>query len=192
MTRDPIARFRRWLSHAQRAGIPLAETAALATADATGRPSVRFVLLKQADARGFVFYTNARSRKGKELKQNPLASLAFCWNPLGKQVRVEGPVEVVAAAEADAYWVTRPRDSQLAGLASTQSAELARRSDLLARWRQLRRQYDGQDIPRPAAWIGYRIIPQRIEFWTLRDRRLHDRQLFVRGDNGWKWTLLQP
>ncbi len=189
---DPIVRFQRWFSAAQRAGIPSPEAAALATADAKGRPAVRFVLIKQADARGFVFYTNARSRKGDELRDNPRAALALHWKPLGKQVRVEGRVEPVTAAESDAYWRTRPREKQLGALASTQSASLASRAQLVAKWRQLGRQYRNQDIPRPPEWIGYRIVPEAVEFWTKRPYRLHDRELFVRTRNGWKRTLLQP
>jgi pyridoxamine 5'-phosphate oxidase len=165
---------------------------ALATADARGRPSVRFVLLKQGDHRGFVFFTNARSRKGRELRDNPRASAAIYWDRLRKQVRIEGRVEEVPGAEADAYWVTRPRASQLAALASTQSAPLASRAMLMARWKDLRRRYRGKPVPRPPGWTGYRIIPDAIEFWVHSDYRLHDRELFMRTRRGWKRMRLQP
>jgi len=192
MAADPVARFNRWFAQARRARIPLAENMALATADGAGRPSVRFVLLKHADRDGFVFYTNGRSPKGRELRQRPRAAIAFYWDPIGKQVRVEGPVKEVSAAEADAYWKTRPRESCLAALASTQSAPLASRAALLARWKRLGREHRTDAIPRPREWTGFRIIPQEIEFWTRGDHRLHHRELFVRGRGGWTRTLLQP
>jgi pyridoxamine 5'-phosphate oxidase len=192
MVRDPLATYHRWFAQAERAGVIAPEAMALATADAHGRPSVRFVLLKQADAHGFVFFTNVRSRKGRDLQDNRRASLAVYWDRLRKQVRIEGRVELVSPAEADAYWATRPRESQLGALASRQSAALTSRGALLAKWRALRRQYRGQDVPRPPEWAGYRIIPDAIEFWTHRDCRLHDRELFVRTRNGWTKSLLQP
>jgi pyridoxamine 5'-phosphate oxidase len=192
MAADPVARFNRWFGEARRAGVPLAENMALATADASGRPSVRCVLLKHADRDGFVFYTNARSPKGRELRQRRRAAVVFYWDPIGKQVRVQGPVEEVSAAEADAYWRTRPRESRLAALASTQSAPLASRAKLLARWKQLGRKYRTDSIPRPREWTGFRIIPREIEFWTRGDHRLHHRELFVRSRGGWTRTLLQP
>ena len=180
MPADPILRFRRWFAEAARARISLPEAMALATADRRGRPSVRFVLLKHVDARGFVFFTDGRSRKGRELAANPEAALAVYWDALGKQVRVEGRVTPVTAAEADDYWATRPRESRLAGAASHQSAALARRGDLLARWRALGRAHPGADVPRPPAWMGYRIAPRAIEFWTRGDFRLHHRERFER------------
>ena len=189
---DPIARFRRWFAEAERANVPLPETLALATADRRGRPSVRFVLLKQADKRGFVFFTDGRSRKGDELAANPEAALAWYWDALGKQVRVEGRVSEVGAAEADAYWATRPRESRLAASSSRQSATLTRRADLLARWRLLGRRYPGNDVPRPAGWTGFRLVPRAIEFWTRGDFRLHHRERFERSRGGWKRRLLQP
>jgi pyridoxamine 5'-phosphate oxidase len=189
---DPLLRFRRWFDEARRARIALPEAMALGTADRTGRPSVRFVLLKQADARGFVFFTDARSRKGRELRENPRASLALYWDPIGKQVRVEGRTEGVAAADVDRYWQTRPRESRLAALSSTQSARLTARSELLAVWRKFDRHYPGERVPRPPYWTGFRVVPDRIEFWRHRDHRLHERELFVRTRRGWSRTLLQP
>jgi pyridoxamine 5'-phosphate oxidase len=186
---DPITRFRRWYADAVRAGGPLPDAVALATADRRGRPSVRYVLLKQVDERGFVFFTDGRSRKGGELRANPHAALAFYWDALGRQVRVEGRVHEVTPAEADAYWATRPRASRLAASASRQSAQLARYSDLLARWRRLGADHRGAPIPRPAAWTGYRIVPAAIEFGP---NRLHKRELFTRGRAGWTRRLLQP
>jgi len=189
---DPIAKFNRWFAEARRAGIEKAEAMALATADGAGRPSVRFVLLKQADARGFVFYTNGNSRKGRELRDNPRASLALHWERLGKQVRVEGRIEELSAPEVDVYWATRPRESQLAAQASRQSAPLTSRGVLLARWRALRHKFAHHPVPRPAGWTGFRIVPDAIEFWTHSDHRLHDRELFTRASNAWKRQLLQP
>jgi len=189
---DPIARFRRWFAQAQAAGIEQPEAMAVATVDGSARPAVRMVLLKQVDRDGFVFYTNARSRKGRELAATPRAALVFHWGRLGKQVRVEGRTREVSAAEADAYWASRPRASQLAALASEQSAPLATRAQLLATWRALARRYRGAPVPRPAHWTGYRVIPDAIEFWTHRDHRLHDRELFTRARRGWRQTRLQP
>jgi pyridoxamine 5'-phosphate oxidase len=171
------------------------EAMVVATSTRAGRPSARFVLLKQVDARGFVFFTDGRSRKGEELRDNPRAAGAVYWDRTGKQVRVEGRVEVVPAPESDAYWETRPRASRLAAASSAsshQSATLRRRAQLLEAVRRLRQSLSGRTVPRPATWQGYRIVPERIEFWTRRAHRLHDRELFVRGRDGWKRRLLQP
>jgi pyridoxamine 5'-phosphate oxidase len=192
MALDPIAKFRRWYADAERARVPMPDGIALATADRRGRPSVRFVLLKQVDARGFVFFTDGQSRKGGELAANPEAAFAVYWDALGRQVRVEGPVKQVSDAEADAYWETRPRESRLAGASSHQSATLAKRSDLLGRWRALGRRHPGDDVPRPLAWTGYRIAPRAIEFWTRGDFRLHHRERFERRGGVWTRRLLQP
>ena len=192
MAPDPMREFARWFRRAERAGAPLAEAMALATASPTGVPSVRLVLLKGVDARGVVFFTDARSRKGSELRRNPRAALAFHWQPLGRQVRIVGRVRPVTAAEADAYWETRPRASRLAASASHQSAPLASRAVLLARWRALGRRYGTGPIPRPATWTGFRVVPDTIEFWTHKDHRLHHRVLYARGRRGWRRRLLQP
>jgi pyridoxamine 5'-phosphate oxidase len=189
---DPIVRFRRWLGDAERSGAPLPEAMSLATATPDGVPSLRMVLLKQADQRGFTFFTDARSRKGRELRQNPRAAATFHWNTMGRQVRIEGRVEELSDAEADAYWATRPRGSQLSGATSYQSRALASRAQLIARRAALARRYAGRDVPRPAEWRGFRIVPVAIEFWTHRDDRLHHRELFTRGARGWRTTLLQP
>lgn len=192
VTPDPIARFRKWFEEARRAKAPLHDAMALATADFRGRPAVRFVLLKGADERGFVFYTNALSRKARELEENPRASLVFYWDRTGKQVRIDGRVKEVAPAEADAYWKTRPRESNLAALASRQSRVLSSRRSLLAEFRRLLRKFEGRPISRPRTWTGYRVVPESIEFWTRREHRLHHRELFVRSGRGWRRTLLSP
>lgn len=191
MKENPIKVFNRIYARA-RARVPLYEAGALATADARGRPSVRFVLLKGADEAGFVFYTNTKSRKGRDLARNPRASLAFYWDQTGKQVRVEGPVKPVPAAEADAYWATRPWQSRLGGIASQQSQPMSSRAVLLWRVMLLKLKHPGRNIPRPKHWTGYRIIPNRIEFWHRGIYRLHKRVLFVRSRRGWRRSILQP
>jgi pyridoxamine 5'-phosphate oxidase len=192
MTVDPIARFLRWFNQARKANLPLPEAMALATVSADKRPAVRFVLLKGADKCGFVFFTDARSRKGRELRANPYASAVFYWDALGRQVRIDGRVEEVDTAEADAYWESRPRASRLAARSSVQSAPLAGRSVLIARWKRMAREYTRREIPRPRNWTGFRIVPDAIEFWTRHEPRLHHRELFRRTPRGWKRTLLQP
>jgi pyridoxamine 5'-phosphate oxidase len=189
---DPIAKFIRWFDDARRARIPNYEAMALATAVRSGKTSVRFVLLKRLDHRGFVFFTDARSRKGRNLRGNPHASLAVYWQPKGRQVRVEGRVEEITPAEADAYWRTRPRQSQLAATASHQSARLRSRAELLARVARLARKFRGREVPRPPLWTGFRVRPDAIEFWTHREHRLHDREIYLRDGRGWRRDLLQP
>ena len=191
-SRDPIARFAEWFTAAKRSREPIPEAMVVATATSKGRPSARFVLLKRVDARGFVFFTDGRSRKGAELLENPRAAAVVYWDRHGKQVRIEGRVEAVSDAEADAYWATRPRTSRLAAAASHQSAPLPRRRHLLDSVGRLARELRGRAVPRPAAWGGYRIVPERIEFWRRRAHRLHERELFVRNGAGWKRRLLQP
>ncbi len=189
---DPIRRFRRWLADARAAGIELAETAALATADSRGRPSVRYMLLKDATAEGFVFYTNTASRKSREMRANPWASLAFYWHETGRQVRVEGRIKPVSAEEADAYWAERPGASQIASRASRQSHEIPSRAALLAEFKRLEKKFAGCEVPRPAGWTGSVLIPNRIEFWTRHEPRLHHRELFVRKGGNWSKRILSP
>lgn len=189
---DPIAQFHKWFTQAQRAKVPMPDATALATATKNGRPSVRFVLLKQYDERGFVFFTDARSRKGNELQANRHAALALYWDPLGKQVRIEGVIEPISVAESDAYWSSRPRLSRLAALSSYQSAPLPSQPQLLARWARLQARYRGRSIPRPPEWRGFRVVAHTIEFWTRGAHRLHLRELFTRTARGWKRRLLQP
>ena len=165
---------------------------ALATATRDGAPSVRYVLLRGIDARGLVFYTDARSRKGTELRANPRAALALYWDASGKQVRIEGRVEEVEPELADAYWQSRDRGKRLAAIASTQSAPLARRADLVARFGRLRIRYRAKDVPRPVYWTGFRVVPSTIELWVRRRDRLHHRELFTLERGSWRRRLLQP
>jgi pyridoxamine 5'-phosphate oxidase len=189
---DPIARFHHELERA-RAVEPHDVTAvALATATPDGAPSVRYVLLKDADERGFVFYTNRESRKGEELGRNPRAALAFLWPTLEVQVRVEGRVELVDDAESDAYFRSRPRGSQLGAWASQQSRPLPSREALERALADLDAAYAGREIPRPPHWGGYRLVPSRIELWYGRPSRLHDREVFVRDGDGWRHERLYP
>jgi pyridoxamine 5'-phosphate oxidase len=165
---------------------------ALATADGDGRPSVRMVLLKGHGRDGFVFYTNREGRKGAELAANPRAALMFHWKSLRRQVRIEGPVEGVADEEADAYYETRTRDSQLGAWASDQSRPLDSREVLEGRFAQMARRFEGQSVPRPPHWTGFRVVPETIEFWSDGAHRLHERRLFVRDGDGWNEGLLYP
>jgi len=189
---NPIAQFARWFQAEVTAGTELPEAMALATSARDAIPSVRFVLLKQADQKGFCFYTDVRSPKGRQLVQNPYAALVFYWPRMGRQVRIEGSVEPMTAREADDYWATRPLASRLSGSISHQSQQVASRAELLARVAQLRRKLAGTPPPRPNYWRGFRLLPNRIEFWVHAPHRLHRRELFVRGARGWRKNLLQP
>jgi len=190
---DPIALVQRWFADAQAAGIEQHDAMTLATATPDGRPSARAVLLKGLDARGFAFYTNYESRKGRELDANPHAALALLWIPLQRQVRVTGRVERLDPDESDAYFGTRPRGSQLGAWASDQSRPLPDRAQLEARWAALDERYRGMAVPRPPHWGGYRVEPEQIEVWQGRANRLHDRFLYVRApDGGWTRTRLAP
>ncbi len=189
---DPLGEFRGHFARAAAVAEFDETAAALATADAGGRPSVRMVLLKAVDERGFVFYTNYGSRKAAELEANPRAALCFHWDPIDLQVRIEGAVTRVSAEESDAYFATRPRGSQLGAWASEQSRPLASRFSLLRRYLALQLQYAGREVPRPPHWGGFRLAPERIEFWSSERFRLHDRRLFTRRGDGWEMTRLQP
>lgn len=164
----------------------------LATADSKGRPSARTVLLKAVDERGFTFFTNFHSRKGRQLSANRRAALCFYWEPLESQVIVEGKVDPVSNEEADHYWGTRPRESQLAAWASAQSRRLKDRKPLLARFRRYAKLFSGRPVPRPAHWSGFRVRPDRIEFWRRRPFRLHERHLYWKQGNRWKFQMLYP
>ena len=192
MADDPIALFDAWYAEAKIAEINDPDAMALATADANGQPSVRMVLLKGYGPDGFAFYTNADSRKGEELAANPQAALLFHWKSLRRQVRIEGPVEEVGADEADAYFASRGRDSQIGAWASDQSRRLDRRETFENRCDAVRARFEGSDVPRPPRWTGFRVKPQRIEFWSDRPHRLHERRLFTRTAGGCDEGLLYP
>jgi pyridoxamine 5'-phosphate oxidase len=190
---DPLKQFQRWFAEARAAGLPLPEAMTLATATREGRPSARLVLLKQADERGFVFYTNYGSQKAQELDANAQAALVFYWPQLERQVRVEGSVSRVTAAESDEYFRTRPRESQIGALASPQSEVIAGRDFLQQHFEELEGFYRDREIDRPAHWGGYRLHPERIEFWKGRPGRLHDRLLYEpRTDGTWTIKRLAP
>ncbi|HSQ95918.1 MAG TPA: pyridoxamine 5'-phosphate oxidase [Croceibacterium sp.] len=189
---DPLALFDVWFAEAQASEPNDANAMALATATADARPSVRMVLLKGHGADGFVFYTNAESRKGREIAANPHAALLFHWKSLRRQVRIEGPLHEVTAAEADAYFHSRPRVSQLGSAASDQSRPLDSRQTYLDRVERLAVEWADQDIPRPPHWTGFCLAPQAIEFWLDRPNRLHERRRFTRAGERWTSTLLYP
>ena len=192
MADDPFQLFDAWFAEARASEPNDPNAMALATADARGYPSVRIVLLKGHDARGFVFYTNYASRKADDLAAVPRAALLFHWKSLRRQVRIEGDVARVSEAESDEYFATRPRDSQLGAWASDQSRPLDARETFEARFEATRARYEGGEVPRPPHWGGYRLVPERIEFWTDRQYRLHERRLFQRGPDGWHEGLLYP
>jgi len=191
--RDPLKLFQRWLDEAIAVGIPLAEAMTLATATPDGKPSARLVLLKHADERGFVFYTNYKSMKARELDTNPQAALVFYWPQLERQVRVDGRVEHTSAEESDAYFKTRPRESQIGAHASPQSEVVTSRQVLQEKVAQLEKLYEGREVDRPAHWGGYRLRAERIEFWKGRPGRLHDRLLYeLQADSSWTMQRLAP
>jgi len=189
---DPFVLFEQWYADAH-AAERYADAVALATATPDGRPSVRMVLLKDHGPDGFVFYTNAHSRKGAELLANPQASLLFHWKSLARQIRIEGSVHEVDAATADDYFHSRARDSQLGAVASDQSAFLDSRETFIGRVEEAEARYGEGEVPRPPHWTGFRLVPRAIEFWLDRPYRLHERRYFEReGDGPWSDTLLYP
>ncbi len=192
LDRDPCAMFQRWFAFAKRARLHQPNAMCLATAAEDAAPSSRMVLLKGVDARGFVFYTNYESRKGAELAANGRAALLFFWSELHRQVRIEGVVERVSHEESERYFHTRPRGSQLGAWASHQSRPLTSREDLMARERQMEKQYEGQVVPLPPYWGGFRVVPQRYEFWQGRAYRLHDRFVYEPASPGWRIQRLSP
>ena len=190
---DPIAQFRAWLADARGAGIVSPDAMALATADEDGRPAVRHVLLRGLDDRGFVFFTNYDSRKGRNLSRNPNAALVFLWRELDRQVSVTGTVERTSVDESAGYFATRPREAQLGAWTSRQSRVVASREALEAAFAETAARFDGQDVPLPPHWGGYRLRPDAIEFWKGRHHRLHDRLRYTRRpDTGWRIERLYP
>lgn len=193
MMQDPFSWFDRWYGEARQSEINDSNAMALATADAQGRPSVRMVLLKGHGPDGFVFYTNFEGRKAGDLLANSHAALLFHWKSLRRQIRIEGAVDRVDDATADAYFATRSRDSQLGAWASDQSRPLESRDVFMARYEAMAQQFEGQDVPRPPHWSGFRLVPERIEFWQDREHRLHERWLFTRNaSGGWESGMLYP
>jgi pyridoxamine 5'-phosphate oxidase len=190
---DPIEQFRRWLGDAEAAGVPLPNAMAIATADARGRPSARHVLLRGVDERGFQFFTNRESRKGRQLAENPWAGLVFLWKELDRQVHVTGPVSLLADEESDVYFATRPREAQLGAWASEQSAVIAGHEALEARMAEMSERFP-TEVPRPPYWGGYLVGSETVEFWQGRRHRLHDRFLYTaEGDGkGWRVDRLAP
>ncbi|WP_066648459.1 MULTISPECIES: pyridoxamine 5'-phosphate oxidase [Sphingomonas] len=189
---DPFILFDTWYAEARASEINDSNAMALATSDADGRLGLRMVLLKGHGPDGFVFYTNQQSRKAGDLSANPRAALLFHWKSLRRQIRIEGPVSTVSDAEADAYFATRSRDSRLGAWASDQSRPLDARSTFEARFAEMQARFEGGDVPRPPHWSGYRVTPERIEFWQDREHRLHERRLFTRDGDGWTEGLLYP
>jgi pyridoxamine 5'-phosphate oxidase len=187
-----IERFTALFAQAQTLGLAEPAAMSLATVDAEGKPSIRTVLLKACDTGGFVFYTNKRSRKGRQLARNRRAALSFFWQPLMQQVLIEGTVEDVADSEADAYWATRPRISQLGAWASSQSDILTNREELEQRYAGYEQQFANVAVPRPLHWSGYRVVPDLIEFWSSRPGRMHERERFFLIDGDWQYSLVYP
>ncbi len=188
---DPFSQFRRWFDESLRAELPVANAMTLASCDGNGLPSARIVLLKGIDERGLVFFTNYRSRKGRELAANPQAALLFYWAELERELRVEGRIETVDAAESDDYFASRPLASRHAAIASPQSEVVANRAELEARFAEAAAR-EGEAPRRPAHWGGYRLLPDCFEFWQGRPSRLHDRLLYTRGSRGWTLSRLAP
>ncbi len=190
--KNPIKRFAELFERMQKTDVPEPAAVTLATATSDGKPSVRVVLLKGFDENGFIFYTNLESRKAKELRANPFAALCFYWEPIHYQVRVEGPVERVSEDEADSYFASRARGSQIGAWASKQSAVLTKMRTLMFRFLKYQKEFLGKEVPRPSFWSGFRLIPQSIEFWQRQENRLHVRELYTKDGHNWLISTLYP
>lgn len=189
---DPFTLFNAWFAEARESEPELPEAVAVATATPDGHPSVRMVLMKKYGPEGFTFFTHDDSRKGEEIATNPNVALLFYWKSLDRQVRIEGAVHQVDAAEADGYFATRERDAQIGAWASDQSRTYASPAEFEARYEEMRRKFEGMEVPRPQDWSGYRVVPERFEFWSERPHRLHYRRLFQRTGDSWNEELLYP
>jgi len=192
MTDFPLDLFNAWYAEARQSEVNDSNAMALSTVDTVGQPSCRMVLLKGHDERGFTFYTNLESRKAGDILATPKAALLFHWKSLRRQIRIEGGLSRVSDAEGDAYFATRSRASQLGAWASDQSRPLPDRATFEQRFADMERRFEGRDVPRPPHWSGYRVVPNRIEFWQDRAHRLHERRLFTRNEDGWREGLLYP
>jgi len=189
---DPIAQFRRWFDEAAEAGVVWPNAMALATAGGDGKPTARHVLLRGVDERGFTFFTNRDSRKSRDLAENPRAAILFLWKELDRQVEIDGRVEPTTDEESDSYFAARPRGAQLGAWASPQSAVIADRGELMHAVADAGARFADGDVPRPPNWGGFRIVPERLEFWQGHEHRLHDRFAYTRGDGGWRIDRLAP
>ena len=190
--KNPIKRFAELFEKMQKTDVQEPAAVTLATATSDGKPSARVVLLKGFDENGFIFYTNLESRKAKELRANPFAALCFYWEPIHYQVRVEGPVERVSEDEADSYFASRARGSQIGAWASKQSTGLTKMRTLMFRFLKYQKEFLGKEVPRPSFWSGFRLVPQRIEFWQRQENRLHLRELYTKDGHNWLISTLYP